>query len=128
MTKSTPPIGLIGISGLILLVGCANQEPADAPTASATPAAARVSPADLPPGVRDAFMREFPDAGITNVTHLSAETGAPLYRLTFIQNGRPGSATYFMNGERLPQPAPADLTPYTPRPLPNDSGVVAPPR
>jgi hypothetical protein len=90
------------IAGLVVTVtGCTNPG-GNAPTA--TPAAARVTPDVLPPEVSSVFRRDHPNAGITGVTQSSAETGQPLYRVTFIDNGQAGAATYFHNGQRLPQP------------------------
>jgi hypothetical protein len=108
------------LTGLVLVAGCAHHDEtssrADHP-APVTPAGARTA-ADttLPAAVSAKFRREFPNAGITNITPSSTETGAPIYRITFVENGRPGSATYFQNGERLPQPPPVDLSPRTPAP------------
>ena len=102
-------------TGLVLVAGCAHHsENTTSPHSSATPAAAKATADTLPAGVSNQFQRDFPKAAITNITPSSTEAGAPIYRITYIENGRPGSATYFQNGERLPQPAPVDLTPRTP--------------
>jgi hypothetical protein len=89
--------------GLILTSGCRDQNNSAPGSATGTGPVAGVRPSaqDLPPAVNTAFRREFPNAGITNVTQLSAETGAPLYRVTYINNRTPGAATYFHNGQRL---------------------------
>ena len=80
-------------------------------------ASARTAADDLPLGITAALRKEHPTAGVTNVTRLSAETGEPLWRVTYIENGVPASATYFIDGRKLPNPAPAatpDATRTTP--------------
>ena len=96
-------------TGLVLAAaattGCGNRAERSGHLSAATPPAAnRPTPADLPPDVMTAFRREFPNAGVTNVEQMSAETGAPMYRVTFIDNQKAGSATYFHNGQKLNQP------------------------
>ena len=119
----------VALTGLVLVAGCTHHtETTSSPHSSATPAAAKATPDTLPPAVSNQFRREFPNAAITNITPSSTEAGAPIYRITYIENGRPGSATFFQNGERLPQPAPVDLTPGTPQPLPRGAGTTAAPR
>ena len=95
---------VLGITGLILFSGCARNEGQTGPTGGTPPAMNRTDLGDLPPGVSAAFRREFPDAAITGVEQRSAETGAPIYLIRFINNRTPGSATYFINGQRLTPP------------------------
>jgi hypothetical protein len=117
------------LTGLVLVAGCAHHsETTTSPNGTATPAGARATADNLPTAVGNKFRREFPNAGITNITPTSTETGAPIYRITFIENGRPGSATYFQNGERLPQPPPTDVAPGTPRAVPGNAGSTGTPR
>jgi hypothetical protein len=104
------------LTGLALVAGCTHHDQTsrtDHP-APVTPAAARANPENVPAAVGAQFRRDFPNAGITNITPTSTETGAPIYKITFVENGRPGSATYFQNGERLPQPPPEGVAPRTP--------------
>jgi hypothetical protein len=95
----------VGITGLVLLVGCARSD--RQLTGDALPPATRSTPDDLPPPVQIAFRRDYPDAAITGITPMSAETGSPLFRVTFINDRSPGSAIYYMNGQRLTLPSSA---------------------
>jgi hypothetical protein len=119
------------LTGLVLVAGCTHHDQTSSRSdhpAPATPAAARTSPdVTLPPVVGAQFRKDFPNGAITNITPTSTEAGAPIYRITYIENGRPGSATYFQNGERLPQPAPTDVAPGTPRAMPRESGGTTTP-
>src|SRR3954452_8984963 len=96
--------------GILCLAGCANDNPDNLPRAqgsSARPAGERIGAADsLPLDVSASFHRDFPNAHITNVSTGSAETGQPIYRITFIENGQPGGETYFTDGTRLPRSTP----------------------
>jgi hypothetical protein len=96
----------IALTGLVLVAGCSHSQSARGVDTEELPAAARISPDDLPPTVRTAFRRDHPDAAVTDITPLSAETGAPLYRVTFIDSGTAGDATYYMNGQRLTSDTP----------------------
>lgn len=101
-----PPTA-VALTGLILMVaaaGCHHHGDVDP---EALPPATRVTADDLPPAVRIAFRRDYPDAAITNLTQFSAETGAPLYRVTFIDHRTAGSATYYINGQRITLPSTA---------------------
>lgn len=82
------------------VAGCSQDQGSTAPT-TGVPGPSRATVADLPSDVRNSFRRDYPNAGITAITPGNAETGTPIYRVTFIDNGSPGSATYFMSGERL---------------------------
>ena len=96
---------LIGIGGLVL-AGCSANDN-DAPTADRGPAvtaSSRTQTDDLPLPVSAAFHRDYPNAGVTRVVRGSTETGQPIYRITFIAAGAPGSETYFVDGTRLPRP------------------------
>ena len=97
----------VALTGLVLAMsttGCHHHDTVDP---ESLPPATRVTNDDLPPAVRVAFRRDHPDAAITDLRQFSAETGAPLYRVTFIDNHTPGSATYYMNGQRLTLPSTA---------------------
>jgi hypothetical protein len=111
------------LTGLVLVAGCTHHtETTSSPHSSATPAAAKATADTLPAPVSTQFRRDFPKAAITNISPSSTEAGAPIYRITYIENGRAGSATYFQDGERLPQPAPTNVAPGTPRATPQESG------
>jgi hypothetical protein len=95
-----------------LAAGCAQNESTTADSTPNRPLNSRSTATDdLPLAVSAAVHREAPTAGITNVTRLSAETGEPLWRVTWIENGNPRSATYFIDGRKLPNPEPATATP-----------------
>src|SRR4051812_14446166 len=97
----------IGLGGLIL-TGCGSSENGTPRAAGgalppAVAASGRQTADDLPLDVSAALHRDYPDAGITNVVHSSTETGQPIYRITFIENGVAGNETYFTDGTRLPR-------------------------
>lgn len=97
------PVLLTGlILGPLAVAGCHHP---DRDALDDLPPATRVTPDDLPPAVRVAFRRDFPDAAITAITPMSAESGSPLFKVTFIDNRAAGSATYYMNGQRLTLPS-----------------------
>jgi hypothetical protein len=96
---------LVGLGGLVLAGCSANDD--NAPTADRVPAitaSSRTGADDLPLPVSAAFHRDYPTAGITRVVRGSTETGQPIYRITYIAAGSPGSETYFVDGSRLPRP------------------------
>jgi hypothetical protein len=92
------------ILGAVAAAGCHHHD-RDASDRDARPPATRLTPDDLPPAVRVAFRRDYPDAAITAITPMSAETGSPLFKVSFIDNRTAGSATYYMNGQRIKLPS-----------------------
>src|SRR3954471_14265423 len=114
---------LIAVVAMVMVAGCARDQGSTAPTTGVPGSATSVRPtlADLPPAVGNAFTRDHPNAGITAITPGNAETGAPLYRITYIDNRTPGSETYFIDGTKLPASSTA-VPAGTPLP-PSDSGA-----
>jgi hypothetical protein len=110
MTGSALATVLLGLSGLCL-AGCASDRDHDYRAESSGRAVTAgntggVGPTDeLPLSVSAAFHRDFPNAGVTHVVRGSTETGQPIYRVTFIDQGIPSSETYFVDGTRLPRGA-----------------------
>jgi hypothetical protein len=95
------------LTGLVLggaAAGCHHRD-RDALTHDGVPPASRLTSEDLPPAVRVAFRRDHPDASITALTPMSTESGSPLFKVTYIENRTAGSATYYMNGQRLTLPS-----------------------
>lgn len=113
----TLALGLAGVA----LAGCAENDKDRAevkiPTfdGSPIPASARGTPDILPPAVLEAFERDYPDGDILDVKPLVAETGDPLYRITFTTQNDLGSAMYFANGTRFSRPPPR-MAPPAPAP------------
>lgn len=104
MPPSRTAVAFTGLVLTLAATGCHHHDDIDP---ESLPPASRVTADDLPPAVRTAFRRDHPDAAITNLTQFSAETGAPLYRVTFIDNHTAGSATYYINGQHLTLPSAA---------------------
>jgi hypothetical protein len=96
---------------LALLAGCGGKSAA---TAAEQQRAANVSRLELTtPEVQRAFLRQFPNAAITDVQPQPTGTGLTLYKIVFIDRGKPGNAVYHSDGTLLRSPT-AGRAPATP--------------
>lgn len=69
----------------------------------------------LTPEARAAFLRDFPNVGVTSVELQPSETGPMLYRVAFVRDGRPNFVIYDRAGTIITPPLPPpQVTP--PRP------------
>ena len=85
-----------------LFLGCAKRPPA---TAVEQQQAANLVRLELaPPAVQRSFLRTFPDAAITDVQLQPTGTGLTLYKIVYIDRGRPGNVVYHSDGTILRSP------------------------
>jgi hypothetical protein len=86
----------------LFLVGCANKPSATAAEQQRAANLARLEIAT--PEVRQAFLREFPDAAITDVQIQPTGTGLTLYKVVYVNHGKPGNVVYHSDGTILKSP------------------------
>ncbi len=55
----------------------------------------------LPLAVTQSFLRDFPNAGVTDIEVLDAATGLVIYEINYLQNGRAGDVLYRPDGSRV---------------------------
>lgn len=110
------PVATVALASLVL-IGCAQDEPAvsasDVDVPGPQPTVTRdvlnlAKLEDLPEAVQQAFLREFPEAGITSIQQLTAATGRLLYEINFVRDGQAGDVVYDVDGRKLVQPATAE--------------------
>ena len=92
------------VTAALLLGGCAKKPPA---TALEQQQAANLARLELaPPEVQRSFLRTFPTAAITEDVQIHPSgTGLTLYRIVFIDRGKPGNVLYHSDGTLLRSPS-----------------------
>lgn len=111
-------LATLGLAGLLMGMGCTRVEEGPIGWEIDEPYIPAVDRLDVsnrarleaaPPPVRNAFLRQYPDAGITNVQLLTAANGRLIYRINFVgDDGVPGMTMYTMDGQTV---TPPDLGP-----------------
>jgi len=87
---------------LALLTGCSPKAPT---TAVEQQRAANLAQLELTtPEVQRAFLRQFPSAAINKVEVQPTGTGLTLYKIVYIDRGKPGNAVYHSDGTLLRSP------------------------
>ena len=94
--------GAACVTAALLLGACARKEPA---TALEQQQQANLTRLEItPPEVQRSFLRTFPTAAITDVQLQPTGTGLTLYKIVYIDRGRPGNVVYHSDGTILRAP------------------------
>jgi hypothetical protein len=116
---------VLGLAAIVVIVaGCAQREEYvdTEPTFPISESGAVLNWAQLeavPQPVRNAFLRQHPRAGITDVLVLNAVTGRLVYQINYVDaDGVPGQALYAIDGQRLPRPSPDPALEMAPPAMP----------
>ncbi len=90
------------VTSVLLLGACAKKQPA---TALEQQQQANLTRLEItPPEVQRSFLRTFPTAAITDLQLQPTGTGLTLYKIVYIDRGRPGNVVYHSDGTILRAP------------------------